>query len=43
MGHTLFEAKEEQGKAQLIVYNAGEDLLEGGADRRDPGSAAIAP
>jgi gamma-glutamyltranspeptidase/glutathione hydrolase len=33
MGHTL-EQNQNQGVAQVIVYNAADDMLEGGLDRR---------
>jgi gamma-glutamyltranspeptidase / glutathione hydrolase len=33
MGHTL-EQSQNQGVAQVIVYNAADDMLEGGLDRR---------
>jgi gamma-glutamyltranspeptidase/glutathione hydrolase len=39
-GHTLAEVS-AQGVAQGIVYNAAENLLEGGSDRRRPDGAAI--
>ncbi len=39
-GHTLAEVP-TQGVAQGIVYNAAENLLEGGSDRRRPDGAAI--
>ena len=39
-GHTLAEVP-AQGVAQGIVYNAAENLLEGGSDRRRPDGAAI--
>jgi gamma-glutamyltranspeptidase/glutathione hydrolase len=40
MGHTV-EQSDNQGVAQVIVYNAGDDMLEGGLDRRaaDGGAA----
>jgi gamma-glutamyltranspeptidase/glutathione hydrolase len=40
-GHTLQEIG-SQGIAEAIVYNAKQDLLEGGADHRAPDSAAVA-
>jgi gamma-glutamyltranspeptidase / glutathione hydrolase len=40
MGHRLTE-REAQGAAQVIVLNAADQVLEGGADRRDPDSAAV--
>jgi gamma-glutamyltranspeptidase / glutathione hydrolase len=40
-GHTLQEIK-EQGVAQVIVYNAKEDVLEGGSDRRVADGGAVA-
>jgi gamma-glutamyltranspeptidase/glutathione hydrolase len=40
-GHTL-RAIGSQGVAQAIVYNAKDDVLEGGADRRAPDSGAAA-
>jgi gamma-glutamyltranspeptidase / glutathione hydrolase len=40
-GHTLQQIG-SQGIAEAIVYNAKEDLLEGGADHRAPDSAAVA-
>jgi gamma-glutamyltranspeptidase/glutathione hydrolase len=39
-GHTLQEI-EGQGSAQGIVFDAEADMLEGGADRRSPDSAAV--
>jgi gamma-glutamyltranspeptidase / glutathione hydrolase len=39
-GHALFEI-EKQGDAQGIVFDAKNDVLEGGADRRDRGGAAV--
>jgi len=39
-GHVLHEVS-EQGVAQGIVFNAAENLLEGGSDRRSPDGAAI--
>jgi gamma-glutamyltranspeptidase/glutathione hydrolase len=39
-GHTLYESQGAQGVAQAILVNAKEGLLEGGADRRAPDSAA---
>jgi len=39
-GHELKEI-EAQGVAQAILYNARENLLEGGSDRRAPDGAAI--
>ena len=39
-GHELKEI-EAQGVAQAILYNAKENLLEGGSDRRAPDGAAI--
>jgi gamma-glutamyltranspeptidase/glutathione hydrolase len=41
MGHPAQESERPQGAAQGIVYDAKEDLLEGGADHRAPDSAAI--
>jgi gamma-glutamyltranspeptidase / glutathione hydrolase len=40
MGHTVQQG-DNQGVAQVIVYNAGDDMLEGGLDRRaaDGGAA----
>jgi len=40
-GHTLQEIK-EQGVAQVIVYNAKEDVVEGGSDRRVADGGAVA-
>ena len=40
-GHTLREGG-GQGVAQVIIYNAAEDLLEGGNDRRAADGAAVA-
>jgi gamma-glutamyltranspeptidase/glutathione hydrolase len=40
-GHTLREGRGSQGVAQVIVYNAKEDMLEGGTDRRASDGAAI--
>ncbi len=41
MGHTLQQSNGNQGVAQVIVYNAKDDMLEGGLDRRaaDGGAA----
>ena len=39
-GHTL-QAVGSQGIAQVIVYNAKDDVLEGGADRRASDGAAV--
>ena len=39
-GHTLQEIK-EQGTAQVIVYNAKDDVVEGGSDRRVADGAAV--
>ena len=39
-GHQLHEI-DSQGVAQAIVYNADENVLEGGTDRRVPDGAAI--
>jgi gamma-glutamyltranspeptidase / glutathione hydrolase len=39
-GHTLQEIR-EQGTAQVIVYNAKDDMLEGGTDRRVADGAAV--
>jgi len=39
-GHTLQEVK-EQGVAQVIVYNAADDMLEGGSDRRVADGGAV--
>jgi hypothetical protein len=41
MGHPAQESERPQGAAQGVVYDAKEDLLEGGADHRAPDSAAI--
>jgi gamma-glutamyltranspeptidase / glutathione hydrolase len=40
-GHTLREGRGSQGVAQVIVFNAKEDMLEGGTDRRASDGAAI--
>jgi gamma-glutamyltranspeptidase/glutathione hydrolase len=40
-GHVL-QAVGSQGVAQVIVYNAKDDVLEGGTDRRAPDGAAVA-
>jgi gamma-glutamyltranspeptidase / glutathione hydrolase len=40
-GHTLRVGRGSQGNAQVIVYNAAEDMLEGGTDRRSADGAAI--
>jgi gamma-glutamyltranspeptidase/glutathione hydrolase len=40
-GHTLREI-DAQGVAQVIVYDASNDVLEGGSDRRAPDGAAVA-
>jgi gamma-glutamyltranspeptidase/glutathione hydrolase len=40
-GHTLREGRGSQGVAQVIVYNANDDMLEGGTDRRASDGAAI--
>jgi gamma-glutamyltranspeptidase/glutathione hydrolase len=39
-GHTL-RAGDAQGVAQVIVFNAKDDMLEGGTDRRAPDGAAV--
>ena len=39
-GHALQEIR-EQGTAQVIVYNAKDDMLEGGTDRRAADGAAV--
>src|SRR5436305_6828930 len=39
-GHTLQETR-EQGTAQVIVYNAKDDMVEGGSDRRAADGAAV--
>ena len=39
-GHELREV-DVQGETQAVLYNAKEDVLEGGSDRRAPDSAAI--
>ena len=41
-GHVLREGG-AQGAAQVILYNAADDVLEGGTDRRVPDGAAVAP
>ncbi len=42
MGHTLFQSGSHQGVAEVIVYDAAADVLEGGVDRRVPdGGAAV--
>jgi gamma-glutamyltranspeptidase/glutathione hydrolase len=40
MGHRL-TARENQGAAQVIVVNAADNMLEGGADERDADSTAL--
>src|SRR5258708_17014376 len=40
-GHTL-QVIREQGVAQVIIYDAADDMLEGGTDRRVAGGAAVA-
>src|SRR5581483_4023878 len=40
-GHALRE-ESSQGVAQVIIYDAGEDMLQGGTDRRAADGAAIA-
>jgi gamma-glutamyltranspeptidase/glutathione hydrolase len=40
-GHELKEEIDSQGVAEGIVYDAKENVLEGGSDRRAPGGAAI--
>jgi gamma-glutamyltranspeptidase / glutathione hydrolase len=40
-GHTLREGRGSQGVAQVIVFNAKEDMLEGGTDRRASDGAAV--
>jgi len=40
-GHTLREGRGSQGVAQVIVYNAKDDMLEGGTDRRAADGAAV--
>ena len=39
-GHTLKESG-GQGSAQVIIYNAKDDMLEGGSDRRDADGGAV--
>jgi len=39
-GHTLREGG-SQGAAQVIIYNAKEDMLDGGSDRRASDGAAV--
>jgi gamma-glutamyltranspeptidase/glutathione hydrolase len=39
-GHTLAETQ-WQGVAEAIVFNAADNLLEGGSDRRRPDGAAL--
>jgi gamma-glutamyltranspeptidase/glutathione hydrolase len=39
-GHTL-QSGGGQGSAQVIVYNAKEDVLEGGSDRRSSDGGAV--
>ena len=39
-GHALQEIK-EQGTAQVIIYNAKDDVVEGGSDRRVADGAAV--
>jgi gamma-glutamyltranspeptidase/glutathione hydrolase len=41
-GHVLRESG-AQGAAQVILYNAADDVFEGGTDRRVPDGAAVAP
>jgi len=40
-GHSLREGRGGQGVAQVIVFNAKEDMLEGGNDRRAADGAAV--
>jgi gamma-glutamyltranspeptidase/glutathione hydrolase len=40
-GHALREGRGSQGVAQVIVFNAKEDMLEGGNDRRAADGAAV--
>jgi gamma-glutamyltranspeptidase/glutathione hydrolase len=40
-GHTLREGRGSQGVAQVIVFSAKEDMLEGGTDRRASDGAAV--
>ena len=40
-GHSLREGRGSQGVAQVIVFNAKEDMLEGGTDRRASDGAAV--
>jgi len=40
-GHTLRAGTGGQGVAQVIVYNAKEDMIEGGTDRRASDGAAV--
>ena len=39
-GHELRDV-DSQGEVQAVLYNAKEDVLEGGTDRRAPDGAAI--
>lgn len=41
-GHELREGG-NQGAAEVIVYNANDDMLEGGVDRRQPDGGAASP
>jgi gamma-glutamyltranspeptidase/glutathione hydrolase len=41
MGHAVRESERPQGAAQGILFDAKADVLEGGADRRAPDSAAL--
>ncbi|MGE5245767.1 MAG: gamma-glutamyltransferase [Betaproteobacteria bacterium] len=40
-GHTLQVSRYPQGVAQVIVYDAKDDVLEGGSDRRAPDGGAV--
>jgi len=40
-GHSLREGRGGQGVAQVIVFNAKDDMLEGGSDRRASDGAAV--
>ena len=40
-GHTLRAGTAARASAQVIVYNAKEDMLEGGTDRRASDGAAV--
>lgn len=41
-GHEVLQGG-SQGVAEVILYNAADDILEGGVDRREPDGGAALP